>query len=192
MSMALIDSTGAPSEIEKSTSVKVAEILATNHIHFAAEYNGKRKRENWDCDSWSVKFRNGDNDKAGYFDFYTGLGCRAELTEGAKNRVKLENFRDLTGKDLKNNNLIARRYRAACEAARKPTAPDAATVLHSLISDNSACTQSFENWCADYGYDNDSRKAFATYELCQKNGDKLRRVLGEKLIAELSEILQDF
>lgn len=192
MSMSLIDSTGLPIAIEKSTSQKVIELLATKNVHFDAKYVGQRKRENWDCDSWLVTFTNCDSvDKAEDFDFFTGLGCRAELTEGEKNRVKILSFPGLTANDLKNNNLYAKKYRAACEAARKPKTPQPADVLHSIILDSSSCNQSFEHWCSDLGYDSDSRKAFATYELCQKNGDKLNRVLGGKLIAELSELLQD-
>lgn len=190
MSMSIIDSTGAAIKMEKSISQQVNELLTLNSIQVGAQYIGQRKREEWDCDAWLITFTK--NNKAEDFDFFTGLGCRAESTEGEKNRVKILGFPGLTANDLKNNNLYAKKYRAACEAARKPKAPAPVDVLHSLILDSSAATQSFENWCADCGYDSDSRKAFGIYELCQKNADKMQRVWGGKLIAELSELLQDY
>lgn len=74
----------------------------------------------------------------------------------------------------------------------KPQAPDAATVLHSLILDSSAVGQSFDSWCSEFGLDSNSRKAYGIYEACQKNADKLSRIMSAALIAELSELLQDF
>lgn len=40
-----------------------------------------------------------------------------------------------------------------------------------------ASGQSFAEWAGNYGYDEDSRKALATYEACQQGGDKARRLL---------------
>ena len=69
------------------------------------------------------------------------------------------------------------RERDTCWAA---TPPDIADVLHSLILDSSACDMSFEDWCADYGYDTDSRKAYATYHECLTIGSKVRAFLGRE------------
>ncbi len=57
--------------------------------------------------------------------------------------------------------------------------PDSASVLSSLLLDASALDESFENWCADYGYDTDSRKAERLYKLCCKQGEKLKQLLGD-------------
>jgi len=48
----------------------------------------------------------------------------------------------------------------------KPAEPTAASVLYSLILDAQGAEQPFDYWCADYGYDQDSRKALATYDAC--------------------------
>jgi hypothetical protein len=53
------------------------------------------------------------------------------------------------------------------------------TVLDCLISDISSADQDFEDWAADYGYDTDSRKAFATYGECRRLRDRLAEILGE-------------
>lgn len=59
--------------------------------------------------------------------------------------------------------------------------PDAADVLNCLISDASgflsACD--FEDWCSEYGYDTDSRRAERTFKLIDKQTTKVRNFLGE-------------
>lgn len=57
--------------------------------------------------------------------------------------------------------------------------PDAEGVLDCLLSDCSALDQSFEDWCGDFGYDTDSRKAEATYKACADLGKKVKRLLGD-------------
>lgn len=60
-----------------------------------------------------------------------------------------------------------------------PIKPDAGSVLSSLLSGASACEQTFDDWCADYGYNNDSRKDLALYLECQESGKRLRKLLGD-------------
>jgi hypothetical protein len=69
--------------------------------------------------------------------------------------------------------------------------PTAADVLSCLILDASATEISFEEWCADLGYDEDSRKAEATYRACVKNGQKVRRLLGDAFDT-VAETLSDY
>ena len=38
--------------------------------------------------------------------------------------------------------------------------------------------ESFEDWCANFGYDTDSRKALDTYLACQKQAEDFRRLCG--------------
>lgn len=64
--------------------------------------------------------------------------------------------------------------------------PDAEGVLECLLSDASGADESFESWCADYGYDSDSRKAERTYKLIQSQTAKLRRLLGDEFDAFMS------
>lgn len=78
------------------------------------------------------------------------------------------------------------------QTQRKPAAPHPADVLHSIIMDSSASAQSFESWCDEYGYDSDSRKALSTYEACQRNADRLAKVLDTATRRTLSTTLQDY
>ncbi len=56
--------------------------------------------------------------------------------------------------------------------------PTAEGVLECLLSDASGADESFEDWCAELGYDSDSRKAEAIYKAVKRQTEKLRRFLG--------------
>jgi hypothetical protein len=59
-------------------------------------------------------------------------------------------------------------------------APTAVGVLSCLLSDASSAENSsnFEEFCADLGYDTDSRQAEHTYEACLAVAEKLKKFLG--------------
>ena len=73
-----------------------------------------------------------------------------------------------------------------------PVAPHMAGVLHSLILDSSACGESFDEWCDNFGYDTDSRKALETYLACQANAAKIHKIFTRAQIEELREILSEY
>ena len=52
-------------------------------------------------------------------------------------------------------------------------------VMENLLSDASADQETFEDWCANYGYDTDSRKAEKTYKACVKQTKAVKRLLGK-------------
>ena len=70
-------------------------------------------------------------------------------------------------------------YKGIGHHGEEPTAEE---VLECLASD--ACgvdnSQTFEDWCSEYGYDTDSRRAERIYNACLKSTEKLRRFLGDK------------
>lgn len=61
--------------------------------------------------------------------------------------------------------------------------PGVADVLSCLISDGESVANAggntFEAWCADFGYDADSRRAERTFKACAALGQKVRRLLGD-------------
>jgi len=67
--------------------------------------------------------------------------------------------------------------------------PEMADVLHSLVLDASALGLSFDMWCEEFGYDQDSRKAHAIYSDCVDYGHDLRQMLD---LEKLQEALQDY
>lgn len=60
--------------------------------------------------------------------------------------------------------------------------PKADEVLDCLASDAAGVenAQSFEDWCSEYGYDTDSRKAEKTYNVCKHEADYLKKWLGDR------------
>lgn len=63
--------------------------------------------------------------------------------------------------------------------------PSAVEVLECLCSDAYSADESFEDWCADFGEDTDSRRAYATRQAVQKQTNDLREFLGEANFAAL-------
>lgn len=64
--------------------------------------------------------------------------------------------------------------------------PKAAEVLSCLADDASGSDDhSFEDWCSEYGYDTDSRKAERIWKACQHSAKRLRSFLGDDLYGEL-------
>lgn len=59
--------------------------------------------------------------------------------------------------------------------ASKPKKPAIADVLHSLFMDARAADLNFHDWCADFGYSDDSIKALNTYKQCLEVATMLRK-----------------
>lgn len=167
----------------------VEQILSAAGVAFAATHKGKRKRDNWECDAWLCTFTPATRpQEPEEFDYFTGLGHR-KLPPPNELRIATIGHGPLTPKDLRGETEYGRRI---LEGYKVPVAPHAADVLYSLLMDASASQQSFADWCSEYVYDTDSRKAFATYEACQQNADKLARILPHAAREQLREALQDY
>ena len=167
---------------------QVARMVNRASISYSAQYIGQTKRDNWDCDAWRVSFEY-PGKPAQTFEFFTGLGLRAEPT--ARDKLAARPF-GLTEKDIQNRTIYGRRYLAELEKLRKPKAPTVASVLHSLILDSGAMGQSFNDWCANCGYSNDSIKALDTYRQCQSIGERLRMLWTTAQLDALRDALQDY
>jgi hypothetical protein len=70
---------------------------------------------------------------------------------------------------------------------RMADGPTARDVLECLLSDAATVDngQSFDDWCAELGYDSDSRRAERTYEACRAQTEQLRAFLGDAFGAYL-------
>ena len=67
---------------------------------------------------------------------------------------------------------------AAHVAKVQKVAPSPAEVLACVCREGMDADESFENWCATFGYEEDSRKAEQTYRECTENGKRARRLVG--------------
>ena len=72
------------------------------------------------------------------------------------------------------------------------TMPHIAMIMQSLLLDSQADEMSFNNWCSDYGYDNDSIRALKVYQTCCETAKKLYSVFNGQQIAEMRKVLQDY
>lgn len=68
-----------------------------------------------------------------------------------------------------------------------------ADVVASVVSDaRTALRVTFEEWCDEYGYDTDSRKAFQTFTGCQLTLARLQSVCAPEEEAALFEMFADY
>jgi len=119
-----------------------------------------------------------------------GKGNRFGPIAAGKNKATLKELRLLTGQkkvtweEQGNNNSHNPSYLVI--------APTQASVLYGLLSDMDCADCTFNDFCDSLGYDNDSMSAHKTYLACQESGEKLRRVIDNKTIEQLQELLQDY
>lgn len=73
------------------------------------------------------------------------------------------------------------------EARRVPKVPSAYEVL-ATISPNTYCETSFEDWCDEFDYNKDSRRAEAMHKRCMEFALQLRQFFTDAEIADLREI----
>jgi hypothetical protein len=110
-------------------------------------YEGQVTRDNWEADKWIFQLQ------GCAFDYYTGLGLR----DKEETDYHLESPYDTTcGRGI-----------------RKPSVYDLfyALCLDALLGDDT-----FEHFCANCGYDEDSRRAYATWQACQETAKQLERL----------------
>ena len=67
--------------------------------------------------------------------------------------------------------------------------PVLANVLESLANDYDPSDMSFEDFCSEYGYSEDSRKAEKVYRALRKETQALDRLFGEEGMKDLRDIL---
>ena len=120
-------------------------------------YVGETTRDDWKCDHWSVRISGQD----GHWttDYYTGLGLR-ETVRGIRAMNAPGNWFELKTSEW---------------VTTKPVKPKVIDVLHSLFMDATAADYNFDDWCANYGYSNDSIKALNLYKQCLDTATRLRK-----------------
>lgn len=68
--------------------------------------------------------------------------------------------------------------------------PDAACVVDCLTMDTYAGELSFSEFCGEFGYDEDSRRAEEIWRKCRDIGHKVRRFLGDRF-DEVADIARE-
>ena len=70
--------------------------------------------------------------------------------------------------------------------------PEVADVLSCLASDSTSADESFEDWCSEFGYDTDSRRAERTWRIVGKQAERLEKFLGADEYANLLENVEPY
>lgn len=154
----------------------------------------KVKSDNWQETSheWRITI----NEQS--FSFFTCLGHRESKYKMNKKRHAILSYDgniyipDALSqyKRLKNANLTQEGMEKFFKVS-VAVIPEVKDVLYSLVMDASAENETFADWCANSGYDEDSRKAMNIYLACQENATKLHQLkLGTH--NELQEFFQDY
>lgn len=95
-----------------------------------------------------------------------------------------QNIRSGQAKAIKNWGTWAQEVWVRISNLCEPTNYD---LLYSLQLDCRADSQSFNQWCDEYGCDNDSIKALSMYNACVDEARKLKLAIGHELFKELME-----
>jgi hypothetical protein len=139
-------------------------------MQFKVTYQGKREiGQEWAHFAWLVEI-NGET-----FEYRTGLG------HATSRHNKLGMAYHKKPVTLQGKEVIA----LPNEWVHVPSADD---VLHCLFSDADAGAYSFDDFCDNLGYSNDSLKALDTYRACMESSKKLRKALGKEYGAESARI----
>lgn len=156
---------------ELSDAAETAGVVIQS-AHLGVEWEGDHGSDRWSC----VLSHQG---RAATFEYFSGMGHRrlrrwAAKAEGTRYRTREGDLFTLL-QAVKANLLT-------------PVPPAVADVLSCVLSDAGACDETFDEWAGNLGYDNDSIKALNTYLACQRNGEKVRRLLGVELFEQLRRL----
>lgn len=69
---------------------------------------------------------------------------------------------------------------SALHLARQKVLEDQLYSVLACIGGDISCPEAFDDFCRDYGYDEDSRKALDLYEKCHKHARELRRIIPQR------------
>ena len=134
----------------------------------------------WPCDHWVFVVEGVS------FDYYVGIGQRKKLP-GSTHNEPYNTYDALMTLSTWTQDLLKKLEKVSKIKAYPPLDD----LLHCLVSDASLATETFDDWCGEFGYDTDSRRAMATYEECQKTIGKLRNI-GIIDLQAATEAFQDY
>jgi hypothetical protein len=176
------------------TQTTLAEFIKANGITMTCQQTPKNPHmdSSIPMDHWFCSIRNQSGAIIGIH-FSTGTGLRKER-DGLGKKMTWEQYisRPNHGsggnyKQTVHHSKLRADYEFYLSSRMTPTAPEVADVLDCLASDASGVENSrdFEEWCSEYGYDTDSRKAEKTYRICAAQAEQLKSFLGEDLYKQL-------
>lgn len=158
----------------------VHNYISSIGVDYYIVYNGEIVNDGNTTDKFFVIFTK--NDISASFDFYQGTHYR----EIHKNRAKLDKYIRTF------NELILQQVSYRTKNSDIVFVPTSATILCSLLLDSEAGQCTFFEFCQDFGYDEDSRKALDTYLACQSTDKQLNTIFKRDEISHLQTLLEDY
>lgn len=181
-----------PNEI----SANVAAIMARENITIDVEFIPLSKSRNAKEKFLTLNYRftvKRDERKAGPYDYSMGSGhCPATEAKGLgmpnsimrTEAIKRECETGKTGRIVTGTTLLA---------DLKTIIPKNVDMICCVLRDAEVIDyRNFDDWASEFGYNPDSIKAKATYDECMREALELRALLGDALMAELRNELQDY
>lgn len=74
----------------------------------------------------------------------------------------------------------------------RPEKPKVSDVMYSILQDIDAASMSFNDWCSDYGLNNDSMKDFKVYQTCCEYAVFVRKAFTSEQITAMRAALEDY
>jgi hypothetical protein len=117
------------------------------------------------------------------FDYFKGQGnCLANRV----NKARLDR-----SYHTKNRLILDELQTGRCDLG-KTKQPTAADVIYCLLLDYDSGVMSFDEFCNEFGYDNDSMTNFKVYRTCTESAKKLSLIFSASDIESLCVILEGF
>jgi hypothetical protein len=180
--------------------LQVAEFLKSINVDYSVKWIGiAGNNSNFkDSDQWQITFK-----KAGKFsesfDFYTGSNHRVLTNPDGRslsfsNKKFTKSLNSVTGLSFSivtesKTSVIVERNKSGYSYAVTPTQ---ASVLYCLLLDAESGSMSFDDFCDNFGYNNDSISDFKTYQACMAITKQVQKLFTYSERQQLQELLQDY
>ena len=149
--------------------MKTHSTILNKDFYFTATHVGTfLTDELWVHDKWIVVIEGQD------FEYSTGIAHREPKTTS---RLDKEAFQKIINKNPKKEKTNLLLYIDELKSCSKPKNLNIDDVLYSLILDAQSGSECFDDFCDNFGYNQDSIKASEIYNNCKKNAKKLKNII---------------
>ena len=151
--------------------------------------------DGWERDSFRIMFDR--DDKSFDTEYHSGTGHRMvspvySIGMKIKAHLKAIDVKPVADVTFKRAGDKYNHYKPGDTVSMVTVVPNQASVLYSLLMDGDSGYELFDDFCDNYGYDNDSIKAHNIYEACQKIAGKMRKFFSTEERNKLQELLEDY
>lgn len=161
--------------------------ITISSVHLALESDPDENlwKDKWTC---TVSYEG----RSATFEYWKGIGNRV-LAPG----WKVDGYRKWyhtmghmaigLKQAIEKGALVLKRIKNEETGLSELKGPAVADVLMCVLNSTRSCTTTFDDWCSDYGENNDSIKTLNNYLACQREGSKVIKLLGQVLVDELAQ-----